>query len=285
MADANHEAKEEKQKKGPLIEEEEVVEEKEPPGPSFMALYTSLMMLLMTFFIVLFSMATTSTGRLHQAQDSIVEEFNTLGLTTSKRAIIFLHSYMKLRLATSKKRVEEREKTEDETEKKKQPEPLAEVYWARENFEKSSKIGSLVLLGLSIERKKEYVIIKIPNKELFYPNNTKFTIKGKTILKKVFRTISKDFESVIIQSYLGEDIEPLFKTGTDIERSFLLSAERASNIARFLSREVGITHNKISAYGNGVYRPVNPYPKNEDETAMNDRTEFWIKGLWLNESM
>jgi len=268
---------EEKEGKKPviIIEEPTPKEEPPPPGPSFMALYTSLMMLLMTFFIVLFSMASTSTGKLHQATESIVDEFSEIGLTNTKQAMIFLFSYMKLKLSTPSTKPEENKTGKDKMKKTEKQEPVD-----LESPEKSSKVSSLILLGLHVQKERHGLLIKIPGKELFYPETATITHKGKSILYNIFSTVKDDYQSIVIRCYVNRPTESI-DPNQPPPSSFYLSTTMASAISHYITKRIKIPIDKIDFFGNGEYRPLMLSPTTEEDIQRNNRVELLIKGLWL----
>jgi flagellar motor protein MotB len=257
-------------------------EEEGPTGDSFIVIYTTLMVLLLAFFLVLFSLATTSTGKFSQARDSIQNEFSTMGLTTAKKTLAFMYSLMKIKSAFNPVLhpllQEDTKPADDFTMKNK--DQVTKVYWTEnENVDVTAKMGDLILLGINAERQRSDLLLRIPTLKLFYPDNAKLTPAGKVIITNMLNIIKTNFEKITIHSYSDDgnsSSDPFSKN------SFVLSTERAYAVAQEIADQLQVPISKIPFYGYGKHRPSDPTSKLGAD-AFNNRIELWIRELWTNE--
>jgi flagellar motor protein MotB len=253
-----------------------------PTGDSFIIIYTTLMMLLLAFFLVLFSLATTSTGKFSHARDSIQNEFSTMGLSTAKKTLAFMYSLMKIKSAFNPVMhplLQEDTKPADDFAMKKKDQ-VTKVYWTEnENVDVTAKMGDLILLGINAERQQSDLLLRIPTLKLFYPDNAKLTPAGKVIITNMLNIIKTNFEKITIHSYCDEgnsSPDPFSKN------SFVLSTERAYAVAQEIADQLQVPISKIPFYGYGKHRPADPSSKLGAD-AFNNRIELWIRELWTHD--
>lgn len=254
----------------------QLIEDESPPsndggggGADFIALYTSLMLLLLSFFIVLFSMATTSTGKFHEAKESLEEEFSSLGLSSAQHALLFVYSFIKIKSALTTTSSEM-----PNTSQKAPPPDTSLSYWEKEKppLDITSKMGDLILLGLDSERKDKDLIIRVPASKLFLSETTPLSASGEKLVADTFNIIQTAFSHITIHSYTVDE--------TPLKSSYLISAERAFAIAHFISEHTHCPSDRITYLGYGKYRAIPSDDTAENQAMFNNRIEIIISGLW-----
>ncbi|MBN1493621.1 MAG: hypothetical protein JW938_05680 [Candidatus Omnitrophica bacterium] len=247
-------------------------------GADFIVLYTSLMLLLLSFFIVLFSMASTSTGKFSSARDSLKNEFSTMGLNTAKKSLVFMYSFMKIKSSFNPVMhpyLEEEERPDDIVAKRRKE--ITRVYWEEEeSVDVSAKMGDLILLGVNAERQRNDLLLRIPSSKLFYPGQTTLAPAGKFLIINMLNIIRSDFEKIAIHSFNDEsesESDPFAKD------SYIISTERAFAVAQVIADQLDMPLKNFPYYGYGKYRSNDPTSKLE-ANIFNNRVELWIRELW-----
>jgi len=242
------------------------------------------MVLLLSFFLVLFSMATCSTGKFSHARDSIQNEFSTMGLSTARKTLTFMYSLLKIKSALNpvfdpylqdKTMMDEDLTTKNKTK-------TTQVYWAEnETVDVSAKMGNLILLGVNAERQKQDLLLRIPTVKLFYPGEGRLTPAGKVLITNMLNIIKTDFDKITIHSYNDDG-----DAGADpfAKDSYVLSAERAYAVAKEITDQLQIPTEKIPFYGYGHYRS-SEFSNVLGSNTFNNRIELWIRELWVDSAM
>lgn len=243
-----------------MPQEEEVSE----GAPEWMTTYSDLVTLLLTFFILLFSMAVIDKQRFEQVANSLRSAFmsNSNGemfeYNKGTEVVSVTESTNSSELIESQKEAyntgSNNESGKSQGGKAKDKDEEAKK--VEEFIEEIEKLIIDLDLGqyVKIIDEKTIVILRIDSAILFDLGKADIKDSGRETLERIGGFLKKLDREMTIQGHT--DSLPintlLFPTNWE------LSTKRATNVVLFLIRESDVDPTKLTATGNGEFRPIAP---------------------------
>lgn len=202
--------------------------------------YADMITLLMVFFIVMFSMANTDLKKFETVAESLGNAFNVLG--TSPGSIMGVN------------------KSSGSTSSASAPFSFAALPPRQRDFVQVSTelAGTAQKLGLEsaidVRMNMEGIIISLSDTMIFEPGSAELRAEALPVLDTVGK-ILKDTSNKVRVEGNTDDIptnSPLYPTNWE------LSVARAVSIVRYLTDEMGIDPQRLSAAGNAEFNPLVP---------------------------
>lgn len=233
-------------------------EQQDEGAPAWMVTYGDLVTQLLLFFVMLFSMATLDKAKFQEAAASLRTTFaQTSFRHNSGQDVIKFSEYYN---ALDSEEVLQVNNGESDQESQSQASEIGE------DAEENQSLGEF---GMSLEKRieelslDEYVnvveeggstILRLDSVVLFDSGSAEIRESGKDVMLKL-GTMLKDLDNeIIIQGHT--DNRPintvLYPTNWE------LSTKRATNIVLFLVNNCQVDPTRLTAQGNGEYRPIAP---------------------------
>jgi len=244
-------------------------------APGWMVTYSDLMTQLLLFFVMLFAMSTLDTEKFYNAAASLRETFaQGPFLYNSGQDVI---RFSQLNNAFDSEDVLQVNNGKDEEENQSQ---VTEADESQENQE----LGEF---GKSLEQKieeldlGEYVnvveedgstILRLSSVVLFDSGSAEIRESGKEVMRKLGAMLKDIGGEIIIQGHT--DNRPI--STVLYPTNWELSTKRATNIVLFLINECQVDPTRLTAQGNGEYRPIAPNDT-EENMQKNRRIDIVVK--------
>ena len=256
------------------IEQEEVSE----GAPEWMTTYSDMVTLLLTFFVLLFSMATVDKQKFEQVAVSLRAAFmsnNSEGMYDYKEGTEVYSITESINsgdiLEDGDEAFNRGKSSEDGTDlrgKGGQAEKLEEF------IERVEKLASDMELDdyVKVIDEKTHLTLRIDSVILFDLGKADIKDSGKEALQKIGELLKELDNGAVIQGHT--DNLPintlLFPTNWE------LSTKRATNVVLFLIADSGVDPTKLTATGNGEFRPIAPNDT-EENRQKNRRIDIVIE--------
>ncbi|MFZ5986822.1 MAG: flagellar motor protein MotB [Bacillota bacterium] len=246
------------------IEQEEASE----GAPEWMTTYSDLVTLLLTFFILLFSMAVIDKQKFEEVATSLRSAF----MNNSNGELMHYNKGKEVISITTENNPQSNDSKEIDSQKNKNSDGKSQGGKDNDKGKKEKGMEEFkeeiekLIVGLDLDKyvkiidEKTYVILRIDSVILFDLGKADIKDSGKETLKKIGKLL-KDLDSgMIVQGHT--DNLPintvLFPTNWE------LSTKRATNVVLFLIRESEVDPTKLTATGNGEFRPIAPNDTEEN---------------------
>lgn len=249
-------------------------------APEWMTTYSDLVTLLMCFFVLLFSMAVIDKQKFVEVANSLrssFQEINSGGDKFDSSSGDVLMSLLEEKKAqkdatdNSENTIKAKEDDDKkENEKVKQNENAEKLEKMKNELQASIKdlqLGSYV----KVIEEKTTVTLRIDSAILFESGSADIKESGKEVLKKAGLLLKQIDNQIFVQGHT--DNVPiythLFPTNWE------LSTKRAVNVVMFLIDSSGMDPHKLTATGNGEFKPIAPND-NEVNRQKNRRIDIVI---------
>ncbi|HOQ38103.1 MAG TPA: flagellar motor protein MotB [Acetivibrio sp.] len=256
------------------IEQEEVSE----GAPEWLTTYSDMVTLLLTFFVMLFSMATIDKQKFEQVANSLRAAFmsnNNEGMFDYKEGT---EVYSITQSINSGEILEDGDEAfikgessvdgNDLGTKGGQAEKLEEFIEQIEKLAEEMELGDYV----KVIDEETYLTLRIDSVILFDLGKADIKDSGKETLRKIGNLLKELDKGASVQGHT--DNLPintmLFPTNWE------LSTKRATNVVLFLIEESGVDPTKLTATGNGEFRPIAPNDT-EENRQKNRRIDIVIE--------
>ena len=237
-------------------EEEEVSE----GSPEWLTTYSDMVTLLLTFFVMLFSMANIDKQKFEQVAHSLRAAFmnnNTEGMFDYKDGTEVYSINESVNsgdiLEDGDEAFNMGQSSEDGTDLKAKGEEAEKL---EEFIERVEKLAEDMELDdyVKVIDEKTHLTLRIDSVILFDLGKADIKASGKDALRKIGNLLKELDKGAAIQGHT--DNLPintlLFPTNWE------LSTKRATNVVLFLIAESGVDPTKLTATGNGEFRPIAP---------------------------
>lgn len=228
-----------------------VVEESEGTA-DWMLTYSDLVTLLLTFFIMLFSMATVDKQKFEDVAKSLRSSF----LHMSNGEMLNTNQGKDITSVTGNDRAAVMDAVEINREQGGEKEHRLDDI--KEQVQKA--IIDMKLEGLvKVVDQKDEIILRFNSILLFDLGSAEIKPSGKDALGKIGTLLKQVNNDIMVQGHTDDlPIETvLYPTNWE------LSTKRATNVVLFLINDVKMSPEKLTATGNGEFKPVAP---NDSET-------------------
>jgi chemotaxis protein MotB len=241
--------------------------------------YSDLVTLLLTFFVLLFSMATIDKQKFEQVATSLQSRFTQMSsgeiFNTNKGKDIFAVVEVNNAVDEGKSDVNNDPEMKDIM----QEEILegAEAIKARklENVKKQIE-KAIIDLGIeeyvTIIEEKEIVVLRFDSLVLFDIGKAHINASGKDALQKLGIILKQLDNDITIQGHT--DNLPI--NTREFPTNWELSTRRATNVVLFLIDKCDVEPSKLTAEGNGEYKPIRPNDT-EENRQKNRRIDIVIE--------
>lgn len=254
----------------------------DPPegAPEWMTTYSDLVTLLLTFFILLFSMAVIDKQKFEEVAFSLRSTFmnNSNGDKFDSNKGSELINLINQNPSNVSNMEIDNNKKQDESDKDKSPGLKDKYEKEREKeIEKFKEEVEAIIAGLELDKHVKvidegtYVILRIDSAILFDLGKADIKQSGKDTLKKVGDLLPGLNSYIVVQGHT--DNLPI-KT-TLFPTNWELSTKRATNVVLFLINESKLDPIKLTATGNGEFRPI-ASNDNEENRQKNRRIDIVI---------
>ena len=231
--------------------------EDDPPegAPEWMTTYSDLVTLLLTFFILLFSMASVDSKKFEQVAQSLRSAFmnNSNGEIYNNNNGKDVISIFDENMPTDSDSGEMNDGDGtgggiSDSDSKKKEEAIEEFKEEVKTLISKLEIDEYV----SVIEGKASIILRVNSVILFDVGKADIKESGKETIKKVGELMRQLDTNIAIQGHT--DNVPI-KTGI-FPTNWELSTKRATNVVIFLVNECTINPTKLTATGNGEFRPI-----------------------------
>ncbi|MDQ2086556.1 flagellar motor protein MotB [Herbivorax sp. ANBcel31] len=241
---------------------DEIEEEKSEGTPEWMVTYSDMMTLLLCFFVLLFSMAVIDQERFEEVAQSLRTAFlsssdgemfehnkgtEVVDLTESVQASDLITS--NLGNIYDSEEEEQEESTEEMTEEEKS-EKLEEFVKELREYIFEMNLDEYV----QVLDEENQVILRIDSVILFDLGKADIKESGKGTLREVGYLLNSVDSEVVVQGHT--DNLPI--NTTIFPSNWELSTRRATNVVVFLIDESDMNPVRLTATGNGEFRPIAP---------------------------
>ncbi len=240
----------------------------------WMTTYSDMVTLLLTFFIMLFSMATIDKFKFEEIAASLRSAFMSEGggeTFESNRGKEIINIYDELN-AVDKMVSLVNDSYEDAGEIDEETTEISDsieynIEDIREEIEEAISEMGLNEYVKVIER-KEFLILRFDSVILFDLSKADIRESAKEVLKKLGNILNRLDNEIIVQGHT--DNLPI--NTTQFPSNWELSTRRATNVVHFFIEYCGVKPSKLTATGNGEFKPVKPNdtPENRQENRRID---------------
>lgn len=238
--------------------------QEEPPegAPEWMTTYSDLVTLLLTFFILLFSMASVDSKKFEQVAQSLRSAFMDMSngemynQNNGKDVISILDQNMPSDVEDKETNNKTKDGNISDSDAQKKEDAIAEF---------KEEIKALIM-GLNISEyvhvvdEKTSIILRIDSVILFDVGKADIKQSGKETIKKVGELMRQLDTDIAVQGHT--DNVPI-KTSL-FPTNWELSTKRATNVVIFLVNECFLEPTKLTATGNGEFKPIAPNDTEEN---------------------
>lgn len=227
-------------------------------GGSWLTTYGDLMTNLLCFFVLLFSMATVDTQKFEQLVKSLKASSigGFIGTGSSLRNNIG-KSILTVNFVnpddTGEKQVDNKRYIDTEDIILDDRERIMHEKFQQAKARLSEDIEKLNLSGMvEIVEENEFFLIRLNAEILFESGSAEIVEEGKKILNTLGQSIAQLDQDIIVQGHTDTIPinTPLFPSNWE------LSTKRATNVVLHLIDSLGIDPSKLTATGNGEYKPI-----------------------------
>lgn len=235
----------------------QIEEEKTEGAPEWMTTYSDMVTLLLCFFVLLYSMAVIDQQKFDQVAESLRNAFLSSGgemfednrgteiidITNSSKASDLINS----NIGDSHDLDEETLSEMLETEKKQKMEEFIEEI--KEYIEEMDLDEHVKVID-----EENQVILRIDSVILFDLGKADIKESGKDTLRDVGKLLKEIDSELVVQGHT--DNLPI--NTTLFPTNWELSTKRATNVVLFFVEESDLDPEKLTATGNGEFRPIAP---------------------------
>ena len=245
------------------------VEEASEGAPEWMLTYSDLVTLLLTFFILLFSMATIDKQKFEEIANSLRSTFmrnsngEAFSFNKGKDVVSLVEENNSTDQEESERNNQPKDKQRDQQEqqetKAEQAQKAQKLKNVQEHLEEA--IAKLNLQDyVSVIEEKYSLILRIDSVILFDLGSADIKASGREIMLKIGGMLKELDHEIMIQGHTDNlPIKtPLFPTNWE------LSTKRATNVVIYLVDKCGLPAEKLTATGNGEFRPIRPNDSEEN---------------------
>ncbi|NSW91546.1 MAG: flagellar motor protein MotB [Firmicutes bacterium] len=243
-----------------------------------MTTYSDMVTLLLTFFVMLFSMATIDKHKFEQIAISIKNAFVRQGsggeMFESNRGKQFINIYDELNSVDQIVSLVNDDLVENNAElADKNDNAVQRIEDIKKELEKA-----IVEMGLGeyvkIIERKEFLVLRFNSVILFDLSSADIRDSAKGVLKKLGNILNRLDNEIIIQGHT--DNLPI--NTPQFPSNWELSTRRATNVVHFFIDNCGIEPSRLTATGNGEFKPVKPNDTPENR-QQNRRIDIVISKL------
>ncbi|MCX7841910.1 MAG: OmpA family protein [Clostridia bacterium] len=241
------------------------IEAEESGGaPEWMTTYSDLVTLLLTFFILLFSMAVLDKQKFQEVAFSLKSS-----LTHKSNGEMFMDNTGKeifsvmdqVNVADSD---ENSQKNDDVSKNTSSGDSKEKIEKMIKDFQKA--IDELKLNDLvKVLEEDEQVILRVDSVVLFDLGSADIKESGKVALQKLSEVLKSVNNEIIVQGHTDNIPVNTYLFPTNWE----LSTKRATNVVLFLVNNCGLKPTKLTATGNGEFKPI--APNDSDQNRQKNR--------------
>lgn len=247
-------------------------------APEWMATYSDLVTLLLCFFILLFSMATIDAQKYVQVANSLRSSF----VKVSGGDMLFTNKGQQMISITNQSNPSDTGElaVDTETYVKKAEQMVADAQQQQENKkmeEAANRIRDIVAeKGLSdkvaVVEEKEFVMVRLDSEVFFQSGKAEILPTGQEVLSLITEVLNLlENKDILVQGHT--DNVPI-KTA-QFDSNWELSTARATNVVRYMVDTFGMDPTRLTATGNGEFRPIGNNETPEGRQA-NRRIEIRI---------
>ncbi|NLI57408.1 MAG: OmpA family protein [Clostridium sp.] len=233
-------------------------EEKTQGAPEWMTTYSDMVTLLLCFFVLLYSMAVIDQQKFEQVAESLRSAFLSSGGemfddNSGAKVIDIMNGSEGGDL--SKSNIEDDKDLDEETlagmiEAQKKKEKIDEFIEEVREYIEDMELAEHV----KVIEEEEQVILRIDSVILFDLGKADIKESGKDTLREVGKLLKEIDSEVVVQGHT--DNLPI--NTTLFPTNWELSTKRATNVVLFLVDESDMDPLKLTATGNGEFRPIAP---------------------------
>jgi chemotaxis protein MotB len=253
-------------------------------GANWMTTYSDLVTLLLTFFVMLFSMAAIDNQKYEEVRKSLRSSFLKISggekLLKNEGEVIFNLTDQSPPGKDQEKVENVKEKTEEGQEKSDQSQEYEEQIIEKANqliIERAEAVKkemteAIEKLGLSeyvsVVREQRYVVFRVSSVVLFELGKADIKDSGEEVLDRLSALLAELGSDILVQGH-ADDLPintVLFPSNWE------LSTKRATNVVKYLVDFCNLPPEKLTATGNGEFRPIKPNdtPENRQENRRVD---------------
>jgi chemotaxis protein MotB len=251
---------------------------------NWMTTYSDLVTLLLTFFVMLFSIAAIDSQKYEVVRKSLRSTF--LNISGGDKLLMNDGSTI-FNLTEQYPPGESREKAEEGQGEEEQPQEYEEkiiekayqLIVEKAEAAKMEMEQAIERLGLSeyisVVREEHNVIFRIDSVVLFDLGKADIKDSGKGVLDKFSPLLKEIGNDILIQGHADDlPINTLL-----FPSNWELSTKRATNVVQYFIKNCGLPPEKLTATGNGEYRPIKPNDTPENRQK-NRRVDIVISGYY-----
>lgn len=235
-------------------------------APEWMTTYSDMVTLLLTFFILLFSMATIDKHKFIEIANSLRSSFitNSNGERFDSNRGKDLISILEKNNAVDKSKNDSN--NDKDIQKEDQTQIKAQEAARTQKLEKVKKQIEEAIIKLDVGKyvtiveEKNMVILRIDSVILFDLGSADIKNSGREVLLKLGSMLKQLDNDIMIQGHT-DDLPintRLFPTNWE------LSTKRATNVVLFLIDKCSLNPSKLTATGNGEFKPIKPNDTEEN---------------------
>jgi chemotaxis protein MotB len=226
-------------------------------APEWMATYSDMVTLLLTFFIMLFAMSTVDKNTFEEVAKSLSQSFLNLNTGDSvlihKSGSILTIDYTSLQNGVIKDSLKEKylEDAEDmvvDAEKDLKEKVIDEA--------KNDIRDTIAEKGLSdkvqVVEEKDFLLIRLESEIFFQSGSAEINDEGKKVLSALANDLRGIENDILISGHT--DNVPIHTV--QYSSNWELSTARATNVVAYLVNVEKLDPAKLTATGNGEYRPI-----------------------------
>ena len=228
-------------------------------APEWMATYSDLVTLLLCFFILLFSMATIDAQKYVQVAKALRSSF----VKISGGDMLFTNKGQQMISITNQTNPSDTGDLSTDSEKyvKKAEEMVADSQLQQENQkmeDAANKIRDIVAeKGLSdkvnVVEEKDFVMVRLDSEVFFQSGRADVLPLGQEILSLITEVLNLlENKDILVQGHT--DNVPI--QTAQFASNWELSTARATNVVRYMVDAYGMDPSRMTATGNGEFRPV-----------------------------
>ncbi len=221
--------------------------------------YSDLVTLLLCFFVLLFSMATIDAQKYVQIANSLRSSFVSISggdmlFTNKGQQMISITGEMNPsdtgdRSVDAQKYVQKAEEMVTDSQQQQENKKIADA---------ANKIRDIISeKGLSdkvgVVEEKDFLLIRLDSEVFFQSGKADILQEGKEVLGAISDVVNQlENKDILVQGHT--DNVPI-KTA-QFDSNWELSTARATNVVRYMVDSFGIDASRLTATGNGEFRPV-----------------------------
>ncbi|MCX7710676.1 MAG: OmpA family protein [Clostridia bacterium] len=228
-------------------------------APEWMTTYSDLVTLLMCFFVLLFSMAVIDKQKFVEVANSLrssFQEVNGAGDKFDSSKGNALISIMEAKNSNEIEEIEHSDNLKMSEQSQEEAEKLKNIKKELEESIKDLQLGDYV----KVIEEKTTITLRIDSAVLFKSGSAEIENSGKEVLKRTGLLLKEIENEVFVQGHT--DNIPIYTSA--YPTNWELSAKRAINVVLYLIEATGMNPGKLTATGNGEFRPLVPNDSEEN---------------------